>query len=127
MRADRRRLRRMHSPAADRRPESPSTCAPTRSRLRALTLRCRYASCRADLALGATIDRLRTGDIAERTETGLFRIVGRLNRLSKIAGLRITHDALEHALGVRGIDAAVGGNDQKVTAFFTGTDSEANI
>ncbi len=86
-----------------------------------------YASCRADLALGATIERLRTGDIAERTETGFFRIVGRLNRLSKIAGLRIAHDGLEQALAAHGIDATVGGNDQKVTAFFTGADSEADI
>jgi acyl-CoA synthetase (AMP-forming)/AMP-acid ligase II len=86
-----------------------------------------YASCRDDLALGRTIDQLRTGDLAERTETGLFRIVGRLNRLSKIAGLRIAHDALEQALATRGVDAAVNGNDQTITAFFTGEDSEEHI
>ena len=52
-------------------------------------------------ALGHTVEHLKTGDLAQRTGDGLFRIVGRLKRFSKIAGLRIAHDAVEAALSER--------------------------
>ncbi|MEZ2131301.1 MULTISPECIES: AMP-binding protein [unclassified Sinorhizobium] len=86
-----------------------------------------YATGRDDLALGHIVESLRTGDLAERTSDGLFRIVGRLSRISKIAGLRIAHDALEQALGREGIEAVVTGDDHRVTAFFRGGQTEADI
>ncbi|MER9074215.1 AMP-binding protein [Mesorhizobium sp. M0904] len=83
-----------------------------------------YASSRADLGRGAELTILKTGDLAVRKNCGLYRIVGRRSRLSKIAGLRIGHDALEHALSVRGINAAVSGDDKSIHAVYTSGHSE---
>lgn len=85
-----------------------------------------YADTRADLARGAEIDALATGDLALRDEAGLYRIVGRLRRMSKIAGLRVGHDAVEAALAAAGIRAAVVGDDCGLTASYVSThDPEA--
>ncbi|MEO5325296.1 AMP-binding protein [Mesorhizobium sp. CC13] len=78
-----------------------------------------YAQGCADLAQGAEVGELRTGDLAERCENGFFRIVGRLKRMSKIAGLRISHEAVEHALRMRGMEAAVAGDDRRLVAAFS--------
>ena len=86
-----------------------------------------YATGREDLAQGHTIEHLNTGDLAERTRDGLYRIVGRLNRFSKIAGLRIAHDAIEQALARIGIEAVVTGTDSQLTAFFIGNDREEDV
>ena len=64
-----------------------------------------YAETRADLARGAEVTELRTGDIAERTEDGLYRIVGRMKRFVKIFGLRLSLDQIEALLRARGIAA----------------------
>lgn len=69
-----------------------------------------YAQGRHDLTRGAEVVALRTGDIARR-ESGLYRIIGRSRRMSKIAGLRVAHDAVEAALADLGIAAAVWGDD----------------
>ncbi len=79
-----------------------------------------YASHRADLGRGPEVGALATGDLAIRDETGLYRITGRLKRMSKIAGLRIGHDALEAALAAEGMAAAVIGDDRGLTAAYTG-------
>lgn len=78
-----------------------------------------YADERADLAAGHLIEQLKTGDVAERVEHDMYRIVGRLKRFSKIAGLRIAHDAIEQTLERDGLDVAVTGTDSKLTVFFT--------
>lgn len=78
-----------------------------------------YALDRHDLARGAELEELRTGDLAERCENGVFRVVGRLKRMSKIAGLRISHEAVEHALASRGVVAAVTGDDRRLVAAFS--------
>ncbi len=69
-----------------------------------------YATTRADLARGAEVSVLPTGDIA-RCEGGLYRLIGRKRRMSKIAGLRIGHDAVQAALAEAGVTAAVWGDD----------------
>lgn len=69
-----------------------------------------YAETRADLARGAEVAALATGDIARR-EGDFFRIIGRKRRMSKIAGLRVGHDAVEAALTGQGLAAAVWGDD----------------
>jgi acyl-CoA synthetase (AMP-forming)/AMP-acid ligase II len=79
-----------------------------------------YAASRSDLARGSEVDALRTGDIAIRDRDGLYRIVGRLNRMSKIAGIRLGHDALEAALIAEGISAAVVGDDRSLLAVCDG-------
>ncbi len=57
-----------------------------------------YALQRGDLNAAKTTWILRTGDVAEKTEQGLFRIVGRRSRIAKPFGLRIDLDRLEQSL-----------------------------
>lgn len=71
-----------------------------------------YAAEEADLALPPALDALHTGDLAEQTAAGLFRIVGRQNRFSKMFGLRISHDEVERLIGAEGVAAAVTGSDR---------------
>lgn len=73
-----------------------------------------YAEARADLARGADLDELATGDYAERIPAGYFRLVGRRQRFSKIAGLRIAHDAVEADLQRAGLAATVTGDDRRL-------------
>lgn len=69
-----------------------------------------YAQDRADLARGAEVEALRTGDMAERRD-GIYRIVGRKSRFCKPFGLRISLDELEMGLARRGIAAVATGHD----------------
>ncbi len=73
-----------------------------------------YAEAREDLAKGHELEVLRTGDLAQRTEKGLFRIVGRSSRFVKIAGLRIALDGVESDLRAAGIEAKVAGDDTRL-------------
>lgn len=83
-----------------------------------------YASDRNDLSRGAEIGALATGDLAEVGPDGMFRITGRARRMSKIAGLRIGHDAVEAALAERGIKAAVWGDDVRL---FVATEGHEDV
>ena len=71
-----------------------------------------YAMDATELANEPDVQELRTGDLARRDADGNFYITGRLSRMSKIAGLRIGHDALERALHERGHTVAVWGDDR---------------
>lgn len=73
-----------------------------------------YAETAADLARGRDLSELATGDLARLGADGFYRITGRLSRMSKIAGLRIGHDALERALADAGHQVAVWGNDDTI-------------
>lgn len=86
-----------------------------------------YAAEAGDLKRGSDVPLLKTGDLALRTEAGLFRVMGRLKRFSKIAGIRIDHSALEDAFRARGIDAAVIGDDRRITLFHASGQAEAEI
>lgn len=79
-----------------------------------------YADSAADLSRGPELDELQTGDLATVDKDGLFRITGRRSRFSKIAGLRIGHDALEAALMRADRDVAVWGNDETISVAITG-------
>lgn len=78
-----------------------------------------YANREEDLAAGPTLEALHTGDLAERTPEGLFRIVGRQNRFSKLFGLRISHDEVEAQLAADGVAATVAGSDRLVAIHST--------
>lgn len=86
-----------------------------------------YASGRNDLAKGSEISELRTGDMATRDASGFYHVVGRRKRMSKIAGLRISHEAIEFALEQAGISAAVAGGDDRLLALVTSGHTDDQI
>jgi acyl-coenzyme A synthetase/AMP-(fatty) acid ligase len=65
-----------------------------------------YAHSPADLALGRTVTRLRTGDLARRHPDGVYEVVGRRSRFVKAFGLRIDLDRVQALLAARGVTAA---------------------
>ncbi|MFP3899334.1 MAG: non-ribosomal peptide synthetase [Acidimicrobiia bacterium] len=73
-----------------------------------------YAERVSDLAAGATIDALRTGDIARRTSDGLYEIVGRRSRFLKLFGLRIDLDRVERLLDEHGVPSMCTGDDREL-------------
>lgn len=74
-----------------------------------------YAVDRAGLAAPPGPAQLRTGDIAERTAAGYYRIVGRMKRFVKLFGLRLSLDQIEQALSEAGVPAhAVAAGDRLV-------------
>ncbi|MFZ1989568.1 MAG: AMP-binding protein [Alphaproteobacteria bacterium] len=73
-----------------------------------------YALGKADLARGAEVSELATGDLACRTPGGLYRIVGRKSRFSKLFGLRLSFDEIEGFLAKQGVTAAVTGDDERI-------------
>ncbi len=87
-----------------------------------------YAMARGDLARGPELADLRTGDVAERSEAGYFRIVGRMKRFAKLYGLRISLDQIEAFLSDRGIPAqAVALEDRLVILHRTPGQGQAAI
>ncbi|MFG2333210.1 AMP-binding protein [Streptomyces sp. NPDC048604] len=73
-----------------------------------------YAHTADDLALGRTVDVLRTGDLARRTDDGLYEIVGRRSRFLKILGLRIDPQQVEAMLDRHGVRALCAGDDERI-------------
>ncbi|HEY9495742.1 MAG TPA: AMP-binding protein [Intrasporangium sp.] len=70
-----------------------------------------YAETPADLALGRTVDRLRTGDLGHLTEAGLYELTGRRSRFTKVLGHRIDLDRVEASLRATGHDARCAGRE----------------
>lgn len=64
-----------------------------------------YAESPADLARGAEVDELRTGDLARISAEGLVEVVGRRSRFAKLFGQRIDLDRVQTLLGLGGYDA----------------------
>ena len=64
-----------------------------------------YAHTAADLAAGAGVQELRTGDVARRRPDGLYEVVGRSDRFVKLYGLRIDLQRVESALHADGVTA----------------------
>lgn len=77
-----------------------------------------------DLARGAEHAELSTGDIAERTEDGFFRIVGRLKRFVKLYGMRISLDQIETLLSDHGVEGYACAVDDKLVVLHTSGDDE---
>lgn len=57
-----------------------------------------YAHSPADLAGGAELEALHTGDLARRLDDGVYQVVGRLCRFVKLYGLRIDLQRVESAV-----------------------------
>jgi hypothetical protein len=85
-----------------------------------------YGLSREDLAEPAGLAELMTQDIAEWTEAGFVKIVGRSSRFSKIAGLRIGLDDIERILRDEGRRGYASGTDEFIAvALIDGSDSGA--
>ena len=80
-----------------------------------------YAESPADLALGRTVEHLRTGDVARLRTDGLYEVIGRRSRITKVFGLRIDLDHVERALAAQGVIAsAADGGDHLILAVCDG-------
>lgn len=88
-----------------------------------------YAQRPEDLALGATISELRTGDIARRSPDGLYEVIGRSGRFVKLFGLRIDLDRLQTTLAERGVTALCtdDGETLAVAAVDTGATTAGGV
>ena len=74
-----------------------------------------YATTQADLAEGAVLDELPTGDLARfHADDGVFEIVGRTSRFVKPFGLRVDLDAVEAELASARIESVVTGDDERL-------------
>lgn len=75
-----------------------------------------YADRVEDLAAGDDLHgRLRTGDIATKSDESLFYITGRLKRVIKIHGHRINLDELQNQLSTLGEECICAGVDDALT------------
>lgn len=83
-----------------------------------------YALVEADLAKGREVSELRTGDLAVRDARGLYRIVGRKNRFSKLFGLRISFDEVEAHLRREGVSAIAAGDDDVLAVGVASADTQ---
>jgi acyl-CoA synthetase (AMP-forming)/AMP-acid ligase II/peptidoglycan/LPS O-acetylase OafA/YrhL len=79
-----------------------------------------YAEDRADLAKGAVLKELATGDLARRGQDGLYYIVGRKSRFCKLFGIRVSLDEIEAALARDGLKAHVTGDDSLIAVAGAG-------
>ena len=73
-----------------------------------------YAHKPADLAVGRTVEVLRTGDLGRLTPDGLLQVVGRRSRFVKVLGHRVALDTLEQRLRAEGHDVRCAGRDGRV-------------
>lgn len=78
-----------------------------------------YAHSPADLAAGATLDALHTGDIARRRPDGMYEVIGRRSRFAKLFGLRIDLQQLEDTLAEHGVAACCVEDDDRLVVAAT--------
>ena len=83
-----------------------------------------YAEHAGDLADGASLTELRTGDLGRVTTDCLYEIVGRSSRFTKLFGLRVDLDVVEAALADHGIASMCTGDDAALIAAVT-TEADA--
>lgn len=74
-----------------------------------------YAEHPDDLALGAMLTELRTGDLGRIGPDGLLRLVGRRSGFVKVMGVRIDVAAVENALESDGYTTCVGADGARLT------------
>ncbi|MBA3781540.1 MAG: AMP-binding protein [Nocardioides sp.] len=83
-----------------------------------------YAESAADLAKGAELTDLRTGDLARQHDDGLWEVTGRLGRHAKVFGVRLDLDRLERQLDGLARLVTV---DDAVHAFVTRPRIDADV
>jgi hypothetical protein len=76
-----------------------------------------YADGPLDLALGRTIEELRTGDVGRRGPDGLYEIIGRRGQFLKIAGHRVDPQAVERLAERHGARVCAVGNDDALVVY----------
>jgi acyl-CoA synthetase (AMP-forming)/AMP-acid ligase II len=78
-----------------------------------------YAYGARELAAGDELEgRLRTGDLAQVDRDGFFKLTGRLKRVAKLFGRRVSLDDLEHELQARyPVDAAITDGDDRLLVY----------
>jgi acyl-CoA synthetase (AMP-forming)/AMP-acid ligase II len=81
-----------------------------------------YAHRPTDLALGKTVDALRTGDIARRSHDGLYQLIGRSSRFVKMYGLRIDLQRVEATMREHGITAICTDVEDRLAVATAGHD-----
>lgn len=86
-----------------------------------------YAHTAADLRLGASIEALRTGDIARRGPDGLYEVIGRRSRFAKIFGLRVDLQQLETRLADHDVRALCTDDDGQLAVAAAGAHSAAHV
>lgn len=79
-----------------------------------------YATVTSDLAVGATVDELRTGDLGRQGDDGIFEILGRRARFTKPFGVRIDLDRVQDLVTSSFGEAVVSGDDQLLVALVQG-------
>jgi acyl-CoA synthetase (AMP-forming)/AMP-acid ligase II len=86
-----------------------------------------YAHSPADLALGTTLDALRTGDIARRADDGLYEVIGRRSRFVKMYGLRIDLQQLEASLRDEGMQTLCTDRGERIAVVAAGEHDAADV
>ena len=86
-----------------------------------------YAHGPDDLALGKTVETLRTGDIARLCADGLYEVVGRNSRFVKMYGLRIDLQQIEAALRARGMPAFCTSDDDVIVIAVAGWHDDREV
>lgn len=86
-----------------------------------------YATGPADLALGRSVDALRTGDVARRAPDGLYEVVGRASRFVKMYGLRIDLQRVEATLRRGGVAAYCTDDGDRLAVAAVGRHDEDEV
>jgi acyl-coenzyme A synthetase/AMP-(fatty) acid ligase len=86
-----------------------------------------YAESLADLARGAELAELRTGDLARVTEAGLVQVLGRLDRQVKVLGHRVDLDRVEAAAADDGDVVRLVARPDCLWVFTTGARARGRV
>ena len=86
-----------------------------------------YAETREDLARGRDVQALVTGDIAQQTEAGFIRLMGRKKRFVKLFGLRLSLDQIEARLQSAGLSGYAVSVDDRLVVMTLDAGQEAAI
>ncbi|MEE3071543.1 MAG: AMP-binding protein [Pseudomonadota bacterium] len=86
-----------------------------------------YAVTASDLAAPPQPQQLFTGDLAEQTPEGFFRITGRLKRFVKLFGLRLSLDQIEALLHAKGTPAQAVAVDDRLVLLYENQKDGQNV